>query len=200
MQKLVHKSLRHSGSFLQRNIKGRERFYRKVMKLEDETDTIQHEITTFTVTLMQAGNSSNRQSDRAYSFIRAADEFESIADYAASLCSYMKRLDKYELDYSADGWDDLISYHHEILAFFTLVCKSFNDKDGSSTKKVYDEASRLNDQADMIRKAHLGRMKDGTCGALPALTFSDMAVAMRRIKNHTVNLHEAIFADTLPGA
>jgi phosphate:Na+ symporter len=37
-------------------------------------------------------------------------------------------------------------------------------------------------------------MKAGSCGALPALTFSDMAVALRRIKNHTVNLHEALFS------
>ncbi|WP_321365997.1 Na/Pi cotransporter family protein [uncultured Desulfuromusa sp.] len=200
MQRRVHKALRHSGSFLQRNLKGRDRFYRKVTALEDETDIIQHEITSFTVTLMQAGNASNTQSDRAYSYIRAADELESIADYAASLCSYMKRLDKYELDYSQDGWDDLIGFHHEVFSFFTQVCKAFNTEDASSTRKIYDEASRLNDLADRIRRAHLDRMKDGSCAALPALTFSDMAVALRRIKNHTVNLHEALFADTSLGA
>ena len=200
MQKRVHKALRHSGSFLQRNLKGRDRFYRKVNALEDETDVIQHEITTFTVTLMQAGNASNEQSDRAYSFIRAADELESIADYAASLCSYMKRLDKYELDYSQDGWDDLIGFHHEVFSFFTQVCTAFNQEDASTTRKIYDEASRLNDLADRIRRAHLDRMKEGSCAALPALTFSDMAVALRRIKNHTVNLHEALFAETSLGA
>ena len=64
-----------------------------------------------------------------------------------------------------------------------------------SPLKIYDEATRLNDLADEVRNAHLERMKDGSCGALPALTFSDMAVALRRIKNHTVNLHEALFAD-----
>ncbi len=200
MQKRVNKALRHSGSFLQRNVKGRERFYRKVMELEDETDIIQHEITTFTVTLMQAGNASNFQSDRAYSFIRAADELESIADYAASLCSYMKRLDKYELDYSQDGWDDLIGFNREGFAFYTHVCKAFYSEDTHSTREIYDEANRLNDLADKVRKFHLVRMKDGSCGALPALTFSDMAVALRRIKNHTVNLHEAIFAGTSLGA
>jgi phosphate:Na+ symporter len=194
MQKLVHKTLRHSGSYLQRNLKGRDRFYRKVMSLEDETDIIQHEITTFTVTLMQSGNASNKQSDRAYGFIRAADELESIADYAASLCSYMKRLDRYELDYSQEGWDDLIGFHHEVFSFFIQVGKAFNSEDASGTRKIYDEASRLNDLADSIRTAHLARMKDGSCGALPSLTFSDMAVALRRIKNHTVNLHEALFA------
>jgi len=82
-----------------------------------------------------------------------------------------------------------------VVSFFGLVCNAFNNEDTSSTRKVYDEASRLNDLADQVRKAHLDRMKAGACNALPALTFSDMAVALRRIKNHTVNLHEALFAE-----
>lgn len=197
MQGRVRKTLKHSGSFLQRDLKKRDKFYKKVNTLEDETDVMQHEITSFVVTLMQSGNATNDQSDRAYGYVRAADELESIADYAASLCSYMKRLDKHELDFSQDAWDDLLKFHHEVFAFFTHVCRAFNNEDRSSTRQIYDEANRINDLADKIRKAHLGRMKEGSCGALPALTFSDMAVALRRIKNHTVNLHEAIF-DELP--
>ncbi|NIQ96700.1 MAG: PhoU domain-containing protein, partial [Desulfuromonadales bacterium] len=65
-------------------MKGRDNVYRRLKDLEEETDAMQHEITTFTVTLMQAGGASNEQSDRAYSYVRAADELESIADYATS--------------------------------------------------------------------------------------------------------------------
>ncbi|HKJ28609.1 MAG TPA: Na/Pi cotransporter family protein [Desulfuromonadales bacterium] len=195
MQEAVHEVLINAEKFLQRDLKGRDSIYREVKKLEDETDVMQHEITSFTVTLMQAGGASTAQSDRAYNYVRAADELESIADYAYSLCSYMKRLDKHELDFSEDGWKDLRAFHHEVFAFFNLVCNAFRDEDVSSMRKIYDEANRLNDLADEVRKAHLVRMKEGSCGALPALTFSDMAVALRRIKNHTVNLHEALFAE-----
>ncbi len=195
MQGRVHKALRHAASFAQRDLKGRDRFYQKVKSIEDETDVMQHEITTFTVSLMQAGGASKTQSDRAYSFVRAADELESIADYAANFCSYVKRLDKHELDFSEEAWKDILNFHQEVFSFFNQVCNAFNNEDVSSTRKIYDEAARLNDLADEVRNAHLERMKDGSCGALPALTFSDMAVALRRIKNHTVNLHEALFAD-----
>jgi phosphate:Na+ symporter len=195
MQGRVHKALRHAGSFAQKDLKGRDRFYRKVEAIEDETDTMQHEITSFTVALMQAGGASKSQSDRAYSFVRAADELESIADYAANFCSYVKRLDKHELDFSEEAWRDIHHFHQEVLSFFSQVCRAFNDEDVSSSRKIYDEANRLNDLADQTRKAHLARMKDGSCGALPALTFSDMAVSLRRIKSHTVNLHEALFAE-----
>jgi len=197
MQGRVHKALRHAASFAQRDLKGRDRFYQKVKSIEDETDVMQHEITTFTVSLMQAGGASKAQSDRAYSFVRAADELESIADYAANFCSYVKRLDKHELDFSEEAWKDILNFHQEVFSFFNQVCNAFNNEDVSSTRKIYDEAARLNDLADEVRNAHLERMKDGSCGALPALTFSDMAVALRRIKNHTVNLHEALFSETL---
>ncbi len=195
MQGRVHKALRHAGSFAQKELKGRDRFYRKVSSIEDETDVMQHEITSFTVALMQAGGASKSQSDRAYSFVRAADELESIADYAANFCSYVKRLDKHDLDFSEEAWRDIHDFHNEILSFFSQVCKAFNNEDISSTRKIYDEANRLNDLTDQVRKEHLKRMKEGSCGALPALTFSDMVVALRRIKSHTVNLHEALFAE-----
>ncbi|MFO7576306.1 MAG: Na/Pi cotransporter family protein [Pelovirga sp.] len=195
MQGRVHKALRHAGSFLQRDLKGHEKFYRKVKSIEEQTDIIQHEITTFTVTLMQAGKATNAQSDRAYAYVRAADELESIADYALSLCSYMRRLEKNDLDFSEDAWKDLHNFHHELFTFFNQVCRVFHNEDTVSKKTIREQANRLNDLADAIRKAHLVRMKSGSCGALPALTFSDMAVAMRRIKNHTVNLHEALYED-----
>jgi phosphate:Na+ symporter len=192
MQGRVHKALRHMGSLLQRDLTGRDRFLQKVKAIEEQTDIMQHEITTFTVTLMQSGNSSNEQSDRAYAYVRAADELESIADYAAAFCSHMKRLAKHETDFSDEAWKDLSRYHHEVFAFFNLVCGVFSDEDGRSEQRIGDAAKRLNELSDAIRHAHLDRMKAGSCGALAALTFSDMAVALHRIKNHTVNLHEAM--------
>ena len=198
MQRRVDTALQHVGSLLQRDLKGRDRYYSEVKSIEQQTDVMQHEITTFIVTLMQAGKSSKEQSDRAYAYVRVADEFESIADYAASICSYMKRLDRHEIDFSEAAWADLNNFHQDVFAFFTDVCKFFQNEDQRSSSGINSESRRLNDLADAVRNAHLDRMKAGSCGALPALTFSDMAVALHRIKNHTVNLHDALFVETLP--
>ena len=195
MKDMVLEALHCSRDHTNRQLKGRDGVYRRLKTLEDETDVMQHEITTFTVAMMQAGGASNEQSDHAYSYVRAADELESIADYATNFSSYMKRLDKHELDFSAEGWNDLMNYYQEVINFFNMVCEAFKDEGVSNTREIYAEATRLNDLADQVRKNHLDRMKAGTCSALPALTFSDMAVALRRIKNHTVNLHEALFTE-----
>ncbi len=200
MKDMVQEALQCSYDHTNRQLKGRDSVYRRLKTLEDETDVIQHEITTFTVAMMQAGGSSNEQSDHAYSYVRAADELESIADYARNFSSYMKRLDKHDLDFSEEGWKDLKNYYEEVITFFKTVCEAFREDEISSTREIYAEATRLNDLADQVRKNHVDRMKAGSCNALPALTFSDMAVALRRIKNHTVNLHEALFSEHVKAA
>ena len=185
-------ALQYVGSLLQPDLKGRDRFCQKIKAIEEEADIMQKEITTFTASLMQAGRASQEQADRAYAYIRSADELETITDYAASICNYLKRLEKNDLDFSEDAWKDLSSFHTEVLAFFTLVGNALQDEEDAGTSAVLKEAARLNELANAIRDAHLVRMKAGSCSALSALIFSDMAIALRRIKNHTVNLHEAL--------
>ena len=46
-------------------------------------------------------------------------------------------------------------------------------------------------QADVIRETHLQSIKDGKHNPLSGLTFSDIVVALRRIKNHSLNIAEA---------
>ena len=192
MQGRVHKSLRHVGSLLSRDLKGRERFFQKVKEIEEQTDVMQHEITTFTVALMQAGKAGIEQSDLAYGYVRAADELESIADYAATICSYMKRMEKDELNFSEEAWRDLSRFHQEIFGFFNQVVQVFKEEEGRQVPDIYGKAKQINEMADAVRNAHLDRMKAGSCGALSSLIFSDMTVALRRVKNHTVNLYEAL--------
>jgi len=192
MQGRVHKALRHAGSLLQPDLKGRERFCQKIKAIEEETDIMQKEITTFTVSLMQAGQAGLEQADLAFAYIRAADELESITDYAASLVVYLKRLEKNDLDFSKEAWKDLEDFHARVFDFFTLVGKILQSEDSDTGSAVWEETGRLNEVANAIRDAHLGRMKAGSCSALAALIFSDMVIALRRIKNHTVNFYEAL--------
>jgi hypothetical protein len=56
---------------------------------------------------------------------------------------------------------------------------------------LLEMGDRLRKRADAIREAHLERTRAGDCDALAGLTFSDMLVALRRIKNHSINMVDA---------
>lgn len=164
----------------------------KINKYENIIDNINEEMTSFCLHIME-GELTLKQSVRGYAITRASKEIESVVDYCNSIAQYRYRLFRENLDFSKAAWQDVLDYFSQIKEFFeeSAECvaeKSFDASSGSFTKK----AEFLNDRADKMRDAHLRRMKEGICNPLPAITFSDMAVAMRRVKNHSVNLFETL--------
>lgn len=168
-----------------------ENDYAEVCRLENITDSIQQEITAFVCQTMEGGLSAE-QSEKAYSIIRAADELESIADYSLSLCRYRNRLDKNDLEFSSEAWSDVHEYLSHVYSFYESIYSHIRGEQERTMREVRDQAVKLNIEADRLRSVHLERMRNGTCQPLPALTYSDLMVAMRRIKNHSVNLFEAL--------
>jgi phosphate:Na+ symporter len=138
------------------------------------------------------GNLTLDQSTKAYSLIRASDELESVADYCYSISRYRHRLYRNELTFSESAWNEVFEYFQEIRGFFDKAVGYVSKPKPELFSELTETAITLNKHADDIRSNHLDRMRDGTCQPLPAITFSDITVAMRRVKNHTVNLFEAI--------
>jgi Na+/phosphate symporter len=77
------------------------------------------------------------------------------------------------------------------IRFVTDSVGFVNDDSTESVEKLLSDAEAIREAADEIRVAHLARVQTGVCDALPGMAFSDMIVALRRIKNHSVNLLDA---------
>lgn len=163
----------------------------KIAELESLSDSIQEEITSYVCQVM-AERLNPDQSALAYSLIRAADEIESVVDYCFSLCRYKQRIHENKLDFSEGGWKDIFDFFDRVEALYDLVVQVIEAPDPEMAQKVPSASGSLTRYADHLRSLHLDRMRDGTCQPMPALIFSDMMVAMRRIKNHSVNLFEAL--------
>ena len=165
--------------------------YEKVCKLEAISDNMQEEITNYVCNLMSQRFNAEQASE-AYTLIRAADEIESVIDYCQSICQYRKRMFENNLTFSETGWADIFDFFDKVKDLFTLVSKLTAGEDLNLADKVSTSSRALTEHADHLRNLHLDRMREGTCQAMPALAFSDIMVAMRRIKNHSVNLYEAL--------
>ena len=163
---------------------------------EKITDNINEEITSFCCRVIEGGLTAE-QSVRAYTIIRAASELESLADYCHSIASYRHRLYRNKLDFSEKAWEEITTFFSQVHEFFSTVSASLNELEPQLISKWNQHAIALNKDADILRDGHIARMRKGSCKPLPAITFSDLAVAMRRVKNHTVNLYEALGYHTI---
>jgi phosphate:Na+ symporter len=164
--------------------------FERINHLEDITDNIEEEMIHFITTVL-TDSLTQGQSTRAYGLIRMADELESIADSLQSFSIYRSRLYKQKEALSADAWDDLNTFYNEVDTFVGRVAGARRKRaDSTRITGLLEETKRLNKMANTMRDRHLERLRNGTCQSLPAQTYSDMFVALRRIKNHAVNILE----------
>lgn len=166
----------------------------KVLRLEKITDIIQHEITVFMSRVM-TGTLSVTQSTEIRMLIRLADELESVADYCERLVNYRSRALKDGAHMSASAIKDVQEYMDKTVAFYDEIITHGKGEETGWKPGVQAKGNRLMEEADTIRDAHLKRLEAKECDPTAGIFFSDMIVALRRIRNHSYNMAEAFLGE-----
>jgi phosphate:Na+ symporter len=136
------------------------------------------------------------QARRGYALIRISDELESVADYCQNLSKYRSRMFRDGLKFSDDAKADLASLVTLVMQFAKaanefVVTRQEAVMGDEEVRDLIRMSDAISVRGDEVRDSHLARVKDGRCDPLAGLVFSDIVVALRRIKNHTVNIIDA---------
>lgn len=167
----------------------------RIEHLEQITDNIQMEITLFITEVLQLPMTAE-QAKRGYALIRISDEMESVADYCQAVTRYRSRMFRENLKLSEPAitdLDGLLKQAHEfaLAAMKFVITHNEAHMSDDEVRVLIKMADAIGVQADRVRDSHLARMKDGSCEALAGLVYSDLIVALHRIKNHSVNIIDA---------
>ena len=163
---------------------------RRVLEREKATDVIQHDVTTF-LSRVLTGTLSAAQSDECRALVRAADEIESIADYCERLANYRRRLIREGATFDATALQDLQTYLERTTALFEDVVDRIRRNEAGWLESVTTKGQYLATEADAMRDANLQRLTAQRIAPNAGIFYNDMLVAMRRIRNHALNLAEA---------
>ncbi|MCA8918337.1 MAG: Na/Pi cotransporter family protein [Planctomycetes bacterium] len=169
--------------------------YQNIDHLEHVTDNIQMEVTLFLTEVMQLSMTAD-QARRGYSLIRISDELESIVDYCQNLAKYRARMFRDKMVFTSDAQSDLNELLERTGVFLEgavqfMIVHHDAEMNDEEVRELIRQSDGIGERADEIRDAHLERVREGRCDALAGMVFSDIVVALRRIKNHTVNLIDA---------
>jgi phosphate:Na+ symporter len=166
----------------------------EIIQLESQFDMQQKDATIFLCNVMESPLTAE-QSSIGYGLIRASDEIESVSDYCELLSKlYCRTLQKGKHKLSVDAKKEFHDFLSEVIAYY----HELNEHNKAPADNPIDleefivKGHQINHHAERVRQAHMERIREGKCTALSGLTFSDMIVASKRIKNHTVNMLEAL--------
>ncbi len=164
---------------------------KKILHYEDISDRIQKEVVGFIGKVMEK-SLSNEQSRRAQAFMRVADEYESIADYLERLAMGKNYLSSHQS--SPEIREEFFNFFHQIWEHVEACGGLFAGHFSEQGKDdLLQHSAQLHRQAETLRDHHLLRVSEGEMTPSSALTYSDMIVALRKIRSHALNVAQAYY-------
>lgn len=161
----------------------------KVSEYEKITDNMQKEVTVFMVKVMEKSMSKD-QSMKSQALVKVVDEFESIADYLERIAVYKNR---FQIEGKDDpSGDEYFKFFDKVWEFFEDAAQGFFSETTYDLDDMYKRSEQLRIWSHDIRDKHLDRVSKGEYDPLTALTYSDMVVALRKIRAHALNVAEAV--------
>ena len=164
---------------------------RRIFHREEILDIVQDEVTEFLSHIL-SGNISSDIVDSGREQLRMADEYESVSDYYARILKLNLKRIKNEIAFTEGGRDDLLNLHDKVDEYLRLV------SDGVATRRV-EVLSKARIQGEAInafvkesRRRHLAQVGNESTNPRSTLVFTDMLNAYRRVKDHVLNIAEAL--------
>lgn len=151
---------------------------------EKETDLAQKEVTVFLCKVMEK-SMSETQSKQAQGLVKIVDELESVADYLDRITNYKLRFKGKEIQ--GESLEEYRLFSEEVFKFYESCTRPFIENTDIDLDIITAKSEELRLWANDIRDKHLDRVSKGEYQALTALTFSDMVVALRKIRAHSMN-------------
>lgn len=162
----------------------------RILKKERATDTMRHAITVFMSRVM-AGPLTMAQSEESRGLIRVADEIESVADYCERLANYRRRFMREGLMLSDTALHELQGYLDRTIAFYEEIVDRARRNETDWLRAIETKAQYLATEADGLRDANLHRLAAQRAAPGEGIFFNDLLLAMRRIRNHALNMAQA---------
>jgi phosphate:Na+ symporter len=127
---------------------------------------------------------SHHQSEQLQAMVKMSDELESIADYVERLATYRDRFKGGET-LSGESRQEFFQFLDEVWGFFEMIGKALDNSESLDMEKIESKSNELQLTADSMREKHIDRISKGSYAPITALTYSDMVVALRKIRAHS---------------
>jgi len=165
---------------------------KKVFDREEILDTVQHEVTEFLTELLSSPTSIDI-ADEARIQLRVCDELESISDYIAQVLKHNLRLQKHESPFHEDQMQEILELHQQNTVFFNKVREFTEQPENTKLRQELDQMSLdITNHVRELRASHWERLSEMKYSPLISTSYTDTIHSYRKIKNHLMNVVEAI--------
>ncbi|MDH5542878.1 MAG: Na/Pi cotransporter family protein [Nitrospinota bacterium] len=163
----------------------------KVFHKEEILDGLQNEVSVFLTELLSSGL-PHEITIEARQQLRIADEYESISDYIEKILKLHLRLRDNNMKLPAEELQAISSLHDDTLAYMELITNAYAQKQKQVISRAHTLSEAINHKVRKTRTHHIERLSHQKIEPLITMAYTDMINDYRRVKDHTLNIAEAL--------
>ncbi|MEE3220206.1 MAG: Na/Pi symporter, partial [Planctomycetota bacterium] len=163
----------------------------KTVTEENTIDTYQDEIVSFMTSLL-ASTLPENLIDEARRQLRMADEYESVSDYIGRILKYQVKLRNADLQYEPPERDSLLKLHKMVAQHLESITESYRRWNQELVDATDARGNNIAKEVRALRRDIMDRMADDGMPPRISVTYNRQINAYRRVRDHAVNIAEAI--------
>jgi phosphate:Na+ symporter len=164
---------------------------KKIFHREEVMDIMQKEIVTFLADLFTANLPVSIINEGRLQ-MRIADEYESVSDYIVNVLKLNLRLKHASQKFDDQEKSDISSLHKAVSSYLNLVNTGFQERNPDIITKAKSQSDAITHQFREMRNRHLSFLAKTPKDPLVGMIYMDTLNAYRRIKDHILNVAEAL--------
>ena len=168
-----------------------ERAEAKIFQREEILDIIQKEITEFLSRLL-SGTVPQSIMNSGRMQLRMSDEYESISDYITNILKLFLKMRNSRLKMSREAQEEIFEIHDRVSDYINFINESVRDGNSEILSKAYTQSEAITHYIKECRTKHLQRVGTEHTSPFMSLIFADILNSYRRIKDHSLNIAEAL--------
>ncbi len=169
-----------------------EELTQKILQMEAEQDAMQNEIVTFMSNLL-VGNVPHGVVDEARRQLRLADEYESISDCIASILKANRHLRRHDLRLPDDQQAEVYELHDMVADYLQQVSQYYKQWGRADVAvEAIPHGEMITKHAKSLYKRLLAKSPQQQIEARSIVAYNRQVAAYRRIRDHLVNIAEAL--------
>jgi len=163
----------------------------RIFNKEKILDDMQNEISVFLTDLL-AESLPHEITEESRRQLRMADEYESISDYITKILKLHLRLKEANLELPPQEKSNIADLHKEVMGYMELVNKGCSAKSRNILGEARPRGDAITDKIREIRTLHISQLSERRKDPVITMVFTDMINSYRRVKDHALNIAEAI--------
>ena len=189
MGDLAKQALEHATAFFFTELKTEAE---KTFQKEEVINNLQKRITDYVVKISEKKKLSEEDNNRAYTYVQAIIDIERVGDHTENIVELTEARIRKGIHFSVEAMTDMREMFDKTLALYEHAVRCLENHDTWLAKEVVEKDDEIDDMEKTLRRAHIGRLNEGTCTGEAGAIYLDILSNLERIGDHAVNIAQYV--------